>query len=392
MRILFTRFPLESAKGGAERQTLALMRGLRDRGHEVAFLGSCPVLLQWCKEVGITATELQIGPPPVTKWSAVSFAWRQFAMRKQLAAHCSRLDVDAVFMLSLSEKLLLTPLLAAHDSPPRMFWLEHDPVSRWFTHNPWLPRLRVLSREVMTVTVSALSRKIYIELGWDPQATVAIANGIDVGGREWGVGSRGRGTELPISQFPIPYSLLPTPKYHIGTVARLAREKGIDILLRSVEHLPNTELYIAGTGPEEKDLRALAAEMDIAERVHFVRRIEDIGAFYRSLDVFVLPSRTHDPFGLAAAEAMAAGVPTVVTDACGIAAHLRDDEALVVPSNSPGALSEAILKLGNAELRTRMGSAGAQAIRARFTAEQMVDAYVQLFLQHTAKNRSPKKG
>jgi len=364
MKILFTRFPLTSAEGGAERQTLALMRGLKHRGHEVSFLGSCPVMLEQCSRFQIPNTKLDIGPPPVTKWGATSFAWRQYGMRRKLSNRDWGLGVDAIVMLSLSEKLLLTPLILKHrspvfQSPIPTFWLEHDPVGRWLTANPWLPRLRNLSRQVTTIGVSELSRKIYIDLGWDPSKVIAIPNGIDT-----------QTSHVPQREFRIQNS-----EFCIGTVARLAHEKGIDLLLRSIEHLPNVQLHIVGSGPEERALKKLADDLQITDRVRFEGRVDDIAAFYQSLDAFVLPSRTHDPFGLVAAEAMALGVPTIVTDACGIASHLKDDEVLMVPADSPRALSEAILKVGNPDLRAKMSAAGSQAIRERFTLEQMVDTY-----------------
>src|SRR5262245_15941040 len=73
MHILFTRFPLESRMGGAEVQTLVLMKGLRDRGHDVMFLGSCHVLLEETGKLRIENKKLKIGPPPVTKWHVVNF-------------------------------------------------------------------------------------------------------------------------------------------------------------------------------------------------------------------------------------------------------------------------------------------------------------------------------
>ena len=111
MHIFFTRFPLESQFGGAEVQTLSLMEGLKERGHHVAFLGSCPVLLEKCFALSVPYFDLNIGPPPVTKWHAISFLWRQFLMRKKLInaineQPVTRNEQRVIFMLSLSEKLL----------------------------------------------------------------------------------------------------------------------------------------------------------------------------------------------------------------------------------------------------------------------------------------------
>ena len=135
MKILFTRFPLESSRGGAENQTLWLMKGLIQRGHAVAFLGSCPALLAMCKEEGIPNTELNIGPPPVTKWSAISFFWRKKRMQQRLQEALSKFEnVDAICMLSLSEKLLLTE--TANEKGIKVLWIEHDTIGRWLTKNP----------------------------------------------------------------------------------------------------------------------------------------------------------------------------------------------------------------------------------------------------------------
>src|SRR3989338_938139 len=100
MRILFTRFPLESRFGGAEVQTLALMKGLRARGHDVEFLGSCDVLLREAASYQLSAISLESGPPPVTKWGAISFWWRQWGMKgkliKAISYQLSAKHIDAI--------------------------------------------------------------------------------------------------------------------------------------------------------------------------------------------------------------------------------------------------------------------------------------------------------
>ena len=160
MKILFTRFPLESALGGAEIQTLSLMEGLQRRGKEVAFAGSCSILLKLCRDHGIETFEKHIGPPPVTRWEAVSFLWRKKSMRYKLESLLNTFhDTDVIVMLSLTEKLLLTPLALARGM--RVFWVEHDKIGAWLRKNPWLPLLRSLSRNVTTIAVSDLSRKLF---------------------------------------------------------------------------------------------------------------------------------------------------------------------------------------------------------------------------------------
>ncbi len=364
MRILFTRFPLESAYGGAEVQTLSLMRGLRERGHEVSFLGSCPILLKESAKYEIPSTPLEIGIPPVTKWGAVSFLWRQRRIKRQFAQalQATSYKPQAVVMLSMSEKLLLTH--GATQQGIAVYWLEHDRIGKWLTWNPWLPCMRKLSREAITVCVSALSKDLYVRLGWSAENTVDIPNGIDVrrfakrerAARESGV-------------------------LHIGCVARLTQDKGVDLLVRAAGQLPETQLTIIGTGRDEDAIRSLIAELHLEDRITLQPSHPDLGAFYQTIDVLALPSREHDPFGLVAAEAMALGTPVIVTDACGIAGYLGH-ESFIVPANSQEALAEAMRKLRDPMLRTHLSEAAKRTAHEKFSLQKMIDAYEKLLMSN----------
>lgn len=356
MKILFTRFPLESTFGGAEVQVLSLMEGLMKRRHAVAFLGSCPTLLKKCKERNIPFAQLDIGPPPVTKWGAISFFWRKKKMKKQLEAAIKEFkDLDAVIMLSLSEKLLLTPLLRSPTSKVRTFWLEHDRVGRWLTKNPWLVRLKKLSKKVTTIVVSELSKKIYVKLGWELETVRVIPNGIDL--KRFG--------ENPKSETR-------NPKPHIGCVSRLTHDKGVDLLIEAVKGLKDVQLTIVGTGRDEKLISKSANS-----QISLVDHVDDLGSFYKSLDILVLPSREHDPFGLVAAEAMMLGVPVVVTKACGIAGYLKNcEDAVIVKENSTQALIEGIkMLLASEEKRKEIAEKGKKTAMKMFSVEKMIDSY-----------------
>lgn len=388
MNILFTRFPLESRYGGAEVQTLSLMNGLRTRGHAVAFLGSCPTLLRLCREGGIPALELSIGPPPVTKWEVVTFLWRKKRMQTMLIQAMEKLEappfaswlrrgkrglrLETVIMLSLTEKLLLTEHAATRGI--RVLWIEHDRVGRWLTYNPWLSSIRRTSTYATTVCVSDLSRKMYLELGWSPQKTITIPNGVDVR----------RLQKIPQAGTPAADILVhqkhpsvgAASTLHVGTIARLSPEKGLDLLMEAVAPLPAVRLTIIGKGREEERLRALIQAQKLNERVTLQPDTPDLAAFYRSLDIFILPSRDHDPFGLSAAEAMILGIPTIVTDACGIAGYLRDGhDILITKAGDSGALKEGISRLSNPALRARIGEQGRKTAEGKFSVEKMVEVY-----------------
>jgi glycosyltransferase involved in cell wall biosynthesis len=360
MKILFTRFPFESAYGGAEIQTLSLMKGLLEKGHAVAFLGSCPVLLEMCRNEGIPAAELKIGPPPVTKAGALTFAWRKRKMRQLLEGALSAFDeLDAIVMLGLSEKLLLTPFAAKRGI--KALWIEHDRIGSWLTKNPWLPLLLRNAKDATTVAVSELSKKEYVRLGWPQDRTVAIPNGIDE--KRLGEGERTERERL-----------------HIGCIARLSADKGVGLLLDAVKDLPGIDLSIVGKGPLEAKIWRQAQAINLRrERVSIEPSVASVGDFYRSIDALVLPSKDHDPFGMAPAEAMLCGTPVIVTDACGIAGYLRHgDDAILVKAGSAPALRMALTQIQNDSLRSCLSEQGQKTARRLFSIDRMVEHYLSL--------------
>jgi glycosyltransferase involved in cell wall biosynthesis len=107
-------------------------------------------------------------------------------------------------------------------------------------------------------------------------------------------------------------------------VGRLAVMKGVDTFLRAaarvVPAFPDVLFVIAGEGPEYERLIQLAAQLGIGDRVMFLGKVseEEREVLLSGSSVFVLPS-VVEPFGIAALEAMAAGVPTIVSKTSGVA-------------------------------------------------------------------------
>lgn len=108
---------------------------------------------------------------------------------------------------------------------------------------------------------------------------------------------------------------LPETTVLLGMVARLHPLKRIDLAMKLLPGNPDLHLAIAGQGPDAERLQAVAAALDIRDRVHFLgeRRPEEIGVLLASLDLFVFPSEA-ETFGLAAVEAADAGIPVVSHD------------------------------------------------------------------------------
>jgi len=390
VKILFTRFPLESTFGGAEVQTLSLMEGLMARGHAVAFLGSCPVLLEECEKRHIIAAELQIGDPPVTKWGAISFAWRKQKMAKILSAALNEFgDLDAICMLSMSEKLLLTK--PATEKGIKVLWVEHDRIGRWLEKNPWLPKLLKASEHATTVAVSKLTRERYLELGWKPEYVVDIVNGVDAAHLESRIvnsESWDNETATQNSEFKIQNSAL-----RLGCVARLSEDKGVSLLIEAMSDLPDVSLAIVGKGPEEQKLKAMVAAItkhEGKERITIEPKAESIGDFYRSIDALVLPSPLMDPCPLAPMEALWVGTPVILTSACGTAGYLEDGkEAMVVEPQSVSALREAVLAIQDDKHRKSLAAAGQKAAKEKFGMERMIEEY--LLLLRAPRDRGDKR-
>ncbi len=160
-------------------------------------------------------------------------------------------------------------------------------------------------------------------------------------------------------------------------VGRLRYYKGLHVLLEAMPQIPAT-LLIGGDGPERARLAAQAAELGVADRIHFLGDVPDadLPALYQAADVFVLPAHLRaEALGLSQIEALASGVPCVSTElGTGTSfANQHGETGLVVPPGDQAGLAQAInTLLADPAMRRRMGAAGQQRVAALFTRERMV--------------------
>lgn len=160
----------------------------------------------------------------------------------------------------------------------------------------------------------------------------------------------------------------------IGYAGALVAEKGIDLLLDGCRTLSGEwQLTLAGEGEEQHNLAQHAAALGIADRVTFVGRIagEAMPAFYRNLDVLVLPSRTtptwKEQFGRVLTEAMACGVVVVGSDS-GEIPRVIDHAGVVFPEGDAEALGNALRQLQESpDLRAELAVRGRERVLDRFT-------------------------
>jgi glycosyltransferase involved in cell wall biosynthesis len=171
------------------------------------------------------------------------------------------------------------------------------------------------------LVVGSLARESMLARGVPPERISVVANTVDVArfGREAGE-LAGRREDLRRGVG------LEEDDVAVLSVARLAREKGLDTLVRAVGAAGDTRLVLllAGSGPERERLASLAVELGV--RLVLLPDVpwERVVERYVLADVFALLSR-HEPWGVVVNEAAACGLPLVLSDRVGAASDLLED-------------------------------------------------------------------
>ena len=135
---------------------------------------------------------------------------------------------------------------------------------------------------------------------------------------------------------------IPAAELVVGWVGRLSREKGADVMLDALAQCNSAwRLSIIGEGRESARLRGQASKLGIDHRIRWHGRVADAGSLLTAFDAFALTSRTEGtPISLL--EAMHACVPIVATPVGGVGDVVTSSEALIVPSETPGAIARAL--------------------------------------------------
>jgi glycogen(starch) synthase len=154
----------------------------------------------------------------------------------------------------------------------------------------------------------------------------------------------------------------PADRPIVFVVRRLAPRMGLQDLIRAAARIrasvPDVLILIAGGGPVRPQLQQQIEEMGLTRHVRLLGFVpdEDLPTAYRAADLSVVPTVALEGFGLVAAEALAAGVPVLVTPIGGlpeVVGGLSGD--LILPASGPAALAEGIgaALLGRLKLPTR---------------------------------------
>ena len=176
-------------------------------------------------------------------------------------------------------------------------------------------------------------------------------------------------------------------------VGRLVGYKGQRFLIEALREL-DAVAWIVGTGPLDAELRRLAAELGVADRVKLWGGVsdDDLPALLHACDVFALPSITAaEAFGIVQVEAMACGKPVV---SCALQSGVKFVNQhgvtglLVTPADSAALAAGIRSLLGDATLRHRLGAAARARAEREFAEEVMVDRYWNCFERVLAARKS----
>jgi len=140
------------------------------------------------------------------------------------------------------------------------------------------------------------------------------------------------------------------------------KRKGLDALLRGFALIarPDMRLLIAGGGEKKRRYYRLVKKLGIEHNVLFLGLIEDMEKVYAVSDIYILPTLS-EPAGMAPLEAMAAGIPTIISSSkyAGSAEQIKDGEALILENpDKPQDIADALSRLMDKGLRIDLGAKG----------------------------------
>jgi len=166
----------------------------------------------------------------------------------------------------------------------------------------------------------------------------------------------------------------------ILALGRFHKNKGFDVLLKSLALLPDCFLWLGGTGIIEQELKRQAHELGVENRVRFLGWLENTAPFFAASDIFVCSSR-HEPFGNILIEAWLHKIPLVAAASEGPSQLIEHEKTgLLVPKEDHKAMAKAISRIKNdVALKKSLASAGREKYESKFTEGNVVSQYLDLF-------------
>jgi glycosyltransferase involved in cell wall biosynthesis len=247
-----------------------------------------------------------------------------------------------------------------------------------------LPLVRTLVRSCThaIITAGTKSRDLFVDQFGVPSARVHVAYNTTVDlSRDPGDIGRKHAVTAKVAE-------LAAGRVTLLYLGRIVRYKGLDVLIRAMSRLPsNASLMVVGSGPFEAECKALATDLRVDDRVHFLGPCDSSDAvhYYGACDLFVLPTRflltepvNCESWGFTVNEAMSLGVPVVATTAVGAAYDLivPGETGAMAEAGDPDDLAAKLAPLvADAELRRRIGAAGRERLARVCSYDQSFAAF-----------------
>lgn len=243
-----------------------------------------------------------------------------------------------------------------------------------------------LSRAHRIICIAPPLRDSSLRAGLPPDRVVFVPQGVDI--------ARFR-PPLADERASIRRALGLDPHTPVAvSVGAIIRRKGFDVLLEAwtavQNRLPEATLLLvgpdqfSGDDPATPALEAFVRQVKACARTrglraHFAGRQEQVERYLQAADVFVLASR-HEGFGNVIIEALACGLPAVVTPMDGIGAVTVQDGENGFIADGPEAIAERIVELlGSPSLAGRLGQAARRSVERRFDSRDVARSYVRLY-------------
>jgi glycogen synthase len=254
-----------------------------------------------------------------------------------------------------------------------LIWTVHSTESDRAAGKPLHPAILTIEREALgmvnhTIVVSQRTKQILIShYCADPNHVTTIYNGIDISSFEQMTNRDYQKTDG-----------------YILYLGRVTGQKAPDVFLEAARLVLaeriNTRFMIAGDGDLLHKLRLSAQRWKIDDRVEFTGSVfgDRLLECYKNALLYVLPARS-EPFGITVLEAMAAGIPTIISTTTGVGEIVKNVH--FIKPNHPRELATAILTLLNdGNLRQILGQKGAQEVQ-KLSWEQVAAETYSLYLK-----------
>lgn len=374
---------------GLGRYVCDLSRALASAGHEVHVLtNSMGGTNQETEDRGVHVHRVDFPPPPKPPTPAAPVM--AFNLHLQQRALALKLNADVLVSHDWLTALAGERIARRLDIPH--VWTVHDTVvGKRFGKISELEDVVARSLEtwatrtadLLLVNSHAIGEEVVSAYGGSPERIRLLHPGVDLGRFGWPISERRR--EAFRSQFAAPDEIL------ITYCGRLDLEKGIDTLINAFSlirsSVPKARLAIVGRGALEPMIREHIGRLGLDGGVRLYGYLEGrvLEQYYRSSDIHVCPSH-YEPFGLVAAEAMAAGAAVVASSTGGLVDIVSSSEVgRVFPARDVGALAETLKQLClDAPLRKLIASAGRRHVAARFAWPVLAQEAVKLYAETLA--------